>query len=188
VNFESWSCGRRRACRGLVQIDHACQVFNIVLVDFLSALDKRGFMETRPYLSRCRGLLKHRSSTWATLSHALRDAARKFVRWLNTECTIEKVWLPSVKLGDHAEALAPCVGQNRRQCLPPQRSARRWCRSGRTGILAANGIALSLDQACRHCRISTSGCTKTSFITTAARSRVLEQHTAGNLRLSAAGI
>lgn len=81
------------------------RLFNILLVDFLSRINHKVFglpvpppspMAEQSYLHYLRLICD--GPTLNPVSDSIRTPLETFVQWLETECVVEKVWLPSIDL------------------------------------------------------------------------------------------
>jgi hypothetical protein len=70
--------------------------FNIVLVDFLSATDKRAFIKKTSYLGALKNISASPKFDVNNSVASLSKATHEFVDWLNQEVEVHKVWLPSI--------------------------------------------------------------------------------------------
>jgi hypothetical protein len=71
------------------------RLFNIMLVDFLSATGKRGPIDPTSYMSALQGIAKEPNFDREDSGNAFRSAVAEFVQWLDTEVAVE-TWLPSI--------------------------------------------------------------------------------------------
>src|SRR5262245_20970761 len=69
--------------------------FNIVLVDFLSQTDKKGFTKQISYLGALRKISETPNFNVNNSVNALRKATFEFIDWLKQEVEV-KIWLPSI--------------------------------------------------------------------------------------------
>jgi hypothetical protein len=72
--------------------------FNIILVDFLSCSDTDILGEKQPYLRALAAICENPSFNKNNSIENLKNSTQDFREWLNTEFTVEKVWLPSIDL------------------------------------------------------------------------------------------
>lgn len=71
--------------------------FNLVLVDLLSKIDEKGFVEPEAYLSRLAAITKNPHFNVEGSVDDLAATTQQFRNWLNTRFSREKVWLPSIE-------------------------------------------------------------------------------------------
>lgn len=71
--------------------------FNIVLVDLLSQTDRNGLVQPVSYLRALHDIAENPAFDVDNSVASLRESCQQFRAWLEGECTIERVWLPSVQ-------------------------------------------------------------------------------------------
>jgi len=71
------------------------RLFNIMLVDFLSATGRRGPIDPTSYMSALQTIAKQPNFDRENSVKAFRSAVAEFVQWLDTEVGVE-AWLPSI--------------------------------------------------------------------------------------------
>jgi len=72
--------------------------FNIILVDFLSCADTEILGEKQPYLRALASICENPFFNRSNSVENLKKSTQSFRDWLNTEVTVEKIWLPSINL------------------------------------------------------------------------------------------
>jgi hypothetical protein len=72
------------------------QLFNVLLVDFLSQTDKRSPIQQTSYCGALKFITTDPSFNWNNSVESLRRAIQQFAEWLDQEVEIE-VWLPSIE-------------------------------------------------------------------------------------------
>ncbi|MDD4954411.1 MAG: hypothetical protein PHP17_00005, partial [Candidatus Omnitrophica bacterium] len=72
--------------------------FNIILVDFLSCSDTKILGEEQPYLRALASICEKPFFNQNNSIGNLQKYTQNFRDWLNTEFTVEKVWLPFIDL------------------------------------------------------------------------------------------
>lgn len=127
-------------------ITHA-KYFNIVLVDLLSSTDKRGFIAPAPYLAALRAICADPRFDHGGSIGGLREATGKFVEWLETTITVDRMWMPTVWTETNLRITRLeliKVGGNicRHNFLRAVGIAEDV-----KGLLSASGVQISLDQA-----------------------------------------
>jgi len=72
--------------------------FNIMLLDFLSCSDKKILGEQLSYLGALQTICQSPNFNKNNSINKLTISTKEFVRWLEQEVKIEKIWLPSINL------------------------------------------------------------------------------------------
>jgi len=92
------------------------RLFNIMLVDFLSATGKRGPINPTSYMSALQTIVNEPNLDQEDSVKTLRLAVTDFLQWLDTEVDVE-VWLPSINTettpNSRDENSSRCVGTSR---------------------------------------------------------------------------
>lgn len=120
--------------------------FNIILVDFLSQTDEKGFTKQVSYLGALRKISESPSFNVNNSINALRKATFEFVDWLKQQVEV-KIWLPSIdtetKLTlSRLTFLKMCGNISKHNFLRAIGVAEEL-----KGILSKSGITIELDSA-----------------------------------------
>ena len=98
VNFEVLTLGETDPTEIRFKTATHSEFFNIILVDLLSKMDRKSFVESKPYLTALKEITETPHFNIGNSVVPLRESTRQFVSWLDTEIRIDKVWLPSIEV------------------------------------------------------------------------------------------